>query len=805
MTLLNGLVLGIGGLLLAIPIILHFLMRPKPREMIFPALRFIKQKQMKNRRQMRVRHLVLLLLRCLLILAIALALAGPTVATGSYGNWLTLGIIGFAALLVGGLLLMSWMRKGSNRLLNAGLGIALIAILVYGNWIAFQLWQDDTTPILGNNQDPVAAVLIVDTSPRMMYEKDNQSSLEKAQEMGEWLISQFPLDSQVSILFTDGDSPYFSVDVAAAQKRLKTSQISFTSTSISTALVEGLSLIKSSELERKELYILSDMTARSWSGTESDAIPKLLQENQSTIYVLDVGAEQTLNFSVNSIRLESSSLTQNSTLNIEADIQRRGPAGERTVRIQLEKRDELLPVFRDGRAVWPESDWEFSQLAKFTDNGAQTLTFTTSQKLGAGIHHGKIEIIGDDGLSIDDEKYFTIEVRESWKILLVHPDNVNPFQMRRLVEAERMFQCQSIAETELSTLDPSEFDAIYWLNPKPISETTWKMLHKYVEDGGGLGLMLGHNAQQGSSADKAFQSPAAQELLSGKLSFPFRAPPSDRPEVPRGLFLSPDNLAHPIMAGIASFESNIDWTAHRVQRHWGIEPDDSDLPTQTLLKYNNQESALIERQIGEGRVLVFTTPMPEVIYPETRDSWNSFFSGENFPIFALVIQMTKHLAGSDADDLNFEIGQTATLRNDPSTQPETYTVFTPDPEKLPTEAKSVNDLVKYRFTELPGQYRFSGNLLGLGRVQRGFSVNLIPSETDMARIDESQLNQVLGAENYQLARRREEIQRKQGAMREGQSFYPMLLLLVLLILAIEHLMSNRFYGPRKTSSTGLLG
>ena len=64
MTLLNGLILGLGGLLLAIPIILHFLMQPKPKLMTFPALKFIQKKQIKNRRQMRVRHIVLLL--CLL-------------------------------------------------------------------------------------------------------------------------------------------------------------------------------------------------------------------------------------------------------------------------------------------------------------------------------------------------------------------------------------------------------------------------------------------------------------------------------------------------------------------------------------------------------------------------------------------------------------------------------------------------------------------------------------------------------------------------------------------------------------------
>lgn len=802
MTLLNGLVLGIGGLLLAVPIILHFLMRPKPKEMIFPALKFIKRKQMKNRRQMRVRHVVLLLLRCLLILVIAAALAGPTVAAGSFSNWLTLGLIGFAALIVGGLLVLSWLRKGSNRLLNVALGVLLLGILVYGNWLAFQLWQDDSTPIVGNNQDPVAAVLVVDTSPRMLYERDNQSSLSKAQELGEWLISQFPLDSQVSILFTDGDAPFFSVDVAAAQKRLETSQVSYTSTSIPAAISEALSLIKSADLERKEVYVLSDLTLRSWSGGDAQKIEKQMQEERPTIYVLDVGTEKPINFSVNSVRLEASSLTQNSTLRIETDVLCRGPAAQRTVRMQLEKRDDGLPVFQNGKAVWPEGGWKYDEIVSLSENGAQTLQFQTSQDFAPGVHHGKIEILGDDGLSIDDEKYFTFEVREAWRVLLIHPDNVDPSQMKAAVETELVFQCETTRERELSSLDISDFDTVYWLNPMPLSESTWEMLRKYVENGGGLGLMLGHNALQGGKADDSFQTEAAQVLLTGELTFPFRAPVSERPNIPRGFFLSPSGFSHPIMEDFAAYESIIDWTRHRVLLHWGIEPDDAEYPTQTVLKFNNLESALIERQIGQGKVLVMTTPMPEKLFPEVRDSWNGFFSSENFPILALVIEMTKHLVGTGADELNLGIGQTATMKNDPRIQPEVYTVFTPDAEKLPTESKSVDDIVKYRFTELPGHYRLAGNLLGLGRVQRGFSVNLSPSDTDMTRMVSDQLDELLGAENYQLARQREEIQRKQGAMREGQSFYPMLILLVLLILALEHLMSNRFYGTRKVESLG---
>ena len=242
MTLLNGLILGLGGLLLAIPIILHFLMQPKPKELVFPALKFIKKKQIKNRRQMRVRHVLLLLLRCLLILAIAAALAGPTVATGNFGNWMTLGVIGLAGLIVGGGLIATLLRGGSAPLLRGILTALLVAIFSYGAWVAYQLWKTDTAPVIGNNQAPVAAVLVLDTSPRMLYQHENITSLDRAKEMAKWLIGQFPVDSEVSILLTDGESPYFSVDVSAAKKRLETSEVSYTPTTVPESLLE-LSLI----------------------------------------------------------------------------------------------------------------------------------------------------------------------------------------------------------------------------------------------------------------------------------------------------------------------------------------------------------------------------------------------------------------------------------------------------------------------------------------------------------------------------------------------------------------------------------
>ena len=52
-----------GAALMAVPIVLHLIMRRKPVPHDFPALRFLRDRAVANRRRLQVSHLFLLLLR----------------------------------------------------------------------------------------------------------------------------------------------------------------------------------------------------------------------------------------------------------------------------------------------------------------------------------------------------------------------------------------------------------------------------------------------------------------------------------------------------------------------------------------------------------------------------------------------------------------------------------------------------------------------------------------------------------------------------------------------------------------------
>jgi hypothetical protein len=99
---------------------------------------------------------------------------------------------------------------------------------------------------------------------------------------------------------------------------------------------------------------------------------------------------------------------------------------------------------------------------------------------------------------------------------------------------------------------------------------------------------------------------------------------------------------------------------------------------------------------------------------------------------------------------------------------------------------------------LPGAYRLKGKLSDDGPVvTRGFCVNLSPQATDLTPAAPGRLDELLGPDRYQLARNREEINREIGEARIGREFYPYLLTMLAVVMALEYLLSNLFYRKRE--------
>ena len=186
-----------GSALVAVPIILHLVMRRKPRLLEFPALRFVERRHDANQRRLRLRHLLLLLLRMAAIALLALALARPSVKFS---------------------------------------GLA------------------------GSQEAPVAAALVFDAAPRMEYRHDNQTRLEVARQWGASLLAELPRESEMAVLDTRQGPRQFVADRGVAKQRIEGLKTAPNSQPLIQTVEEAARLLGESELPRKEIYVFTDLS-----------------------------------------------------------------------------------------------------------------------------------------------------------------------------------------------------------------------------------------------------------------------------------------------------------------------------------------------------------------------------------------------------------------------------------------------------------------------------------------------------------------------------------------------------------------
>ena len=712
----------LGTLLIAVPVVLHLVMRQQPRHLEFPALRFIRQKREQNRRRLRLRHLLLLLLRCAVIALLALALAHPK---------LTSSVFSF------------------------------------------------------RGQGPVAAVFLFDTGPNMAYQNENKTRLREATEAALWLLPQLPADSEVAVLDSRPWQADFSVDRAAARAQLE--KLSFTS--IARPLADGMqdaaALLKQSELERKEIYIFTDLSSRQWLGSNAAQWKKHLSGlEDAAVYVFDVGVAEAMNYSLAPVELSNEILSKNATLHIRTELMHDGPGGSRTVELHL--------LDNDGASQ------KRNEISVQTTAEAAAPVEMQIAGLEVGTHHGFLKITGQDGLPGDDMLYFSVHVASPWRMLLAAPQPVSrytEFVAGALVPPDFRQSGQARLEIDTVPLDQLEeealsaYDAVWILDPTPMPVSLWQKLSGYVASGGGLAIALGRNAQPIDSFNEA----AAQELLPAPLQRPWRTDGQ--------VFLAP-RREHAVVRPFQEFGSEIPWNEFPIAKFWQLATPQDD-SVSTIISLSNGQPAILERVFPPpgGKVLTLTTSLSDA--PTDARAWNYLLSGlDAWPGFILTNELALYLVGSVDERLNYEAGETVQLRLETEDVRDAYLLYPPsdaDPNQPADEASKIvpnrtSQILDIRETDLPGHYRLAAG--GAKGVRRGFSVNLPEGATALARASDEQWTSSLGEQAPTVVRDRTELtktRRVEESSQAGLIAYPWIILLLVILVAGEQLVSGFFY------------
>lgn len=866
MTFLFPIVLG-GLALVAVPLLLHLIMRRKPKTLPFPAFRFLIQRRRNNLRKLRLRHFLLLALRLLIIAAIVLAVAQPKVFHD-----------------------------------------------------ALQL----------SGQRPTNVVLLFDTSSSMDYRSiERRSRLEEAKRQANELLDKLGPGSRVIVLDSAetrelGDKSWQSR--AEARKAIDQLKLRPANAPVTAWLKQVYPLFeraaKDADLEVRRmprlLAVFSDRTAACWEQRDvaglhdrREAVPPPLEELQQVYKAIPPLVELLEPLRQQLAPIGEQNFPDHTLVDQLRKLRDRVPAygpqeypdngirevvaGVRATARQLtellqkreakdeakEYRDKVIAALRtlqrdlrgvreiffdvgvekavDGAVVelrFPEKsrgDGErlvFGQQEVFwvratvqatgdklnttvhcdvddstlpdrkavdlkAGDGGEVAFQIDCKGLKPGTHQLRVSLTRPDQHTATDQRFATFTVRKPRRLLVIADKKEdaatgiwkNAVEARKdyLLECELRTPGEVVKAVERDSTDLDRFQAVFLYQVAQPREL-WKPLAGYVGRGGGLGVVLGGDelkkAEYAGAEAKALLPAEPKEVVAAKEGVPLN-------------WNDPAVYKHPLLQPVGEWKQT--FTLDFLQeprlafRYWEVK---AAADARTLLAYldGKQRPMFLERQpygTKSGRVLLLTTPMDATRKPP----WNNYMetAGSSFCV-VLPGLWANYLAGDPEDvRLNFlarsRLAPVVPLPLDGRT--DVYQLFgdlltvQPTGDKNARDPLRRNELVEARIpgdgkNDLqlpqavePGNYTVKNKD---GQTLVRFSVNTPPEEADLTRVPLLDVESLFGIDSLvrvDETTRLEDVLIQQWG--EPLELFPYLMVLLLVVLALENLLANKFY------------
>ena len=744
-----------GAALVGLPILLHLIMKQEPKRLPFPAFRFLRQKLKTNQRKLRLRHFLLLAMRMLLIALFCLALYQPTLL--------------------------------SDKLNISG-------------------------------QQPVAVVIVIDTSPSMGYTDSGKTRLEEAKRRALELLDELPETSPVAVVETgDPTAAHWLPSRTEARKRInEIKEPRGGGQPVTSAIGTAYQLLRTVEQEAETaealprlVAVFTDRTAASWDATRVEDLKKLRDgtPDPKPIHALvDVGVEQPANVAILSAEMKPQVVPANQPAVVTVTVAAAGPDVDAEVRAKLD----------DGGT--PESK-------AVTIPGGQTRAVTFEfRDLKPGPHRVEFALKTPDKLAFDNVRYFTFRTAEPRKILTIadNPDEAAYWLIAHRKVAE--FDCTVVKPDAVKAGDLFQYEVVCMLGVArpalPTPDPLWGKLQKYVEGGGKLVIMPGDRDRVTDDYDFSKTEGATQlmpgkfkDIIDARTEQPAPADPKgrDRREGVIWAMTDPSVLQHPLLAPFREWRlrGNVDFIVapRKAWKYWDVEKlgnatpivlyDDNDDPAK-------RRPAVLEKAVGKGRVLLLTTRMDTPTGERDAD-WNDYWELTlNSWIVVFPNLLVKYLAGDTADaNFNHRTGQTITvpLPRAGGAKREDIAIDGPftgeDPIIKPAEKQ----------TELkigPPRTLVAGNfvLQPVGEKPEwaaGFSLNAPPEESQLDKVPVEAIEELTGPMSvFPVGRDAKLRDLLTGpVIKHPVDLFPWLLIAVLLLLAVEGLVANRFYRRKR--------
>jgi len=675
------------------PVVIHLIMRTRPRRVVFPPLRFVRKTHRATAGKLKLKHLILLAMRAAAIVLIAVLLARAEIR--------------------------EWRR-------------------------------------VAGASAKAAVVVVVDNSGSMGYRYHGKTLLALGKQLGAEGIGLLPEGSEVAVITSSnpGAPAAFHGDRQLARQQLADVPAGLGHQSLAAAIARAEGLLAGARLERKELYIVTDMTAQAWrDGAGRSGVEGIHYT------VLNCGRGGDVNVALERLELSSSSVAVGEELAIRAAVRSARIGGDVPVRLEV-----------DGRAV----DRKTIALAS---GGVAEAEFTYRPS-AEGVIHGRVVLEHRDPLAMDNVRYFTVQVGRAATMLVVRDAATvgRGGQIARLMadgvappptgaRQGRWLQCTQITDRRLPARRLDAVDVVLLAGVAGVPKSQWRRLESYVRGGGSLWVVVGP-----LTSPQAYNHAAAQRVLPAALNA--------MEEMPEPIGWQTPSAAEPLLPRFAE-RSRLTLAEVRCRRRFGIQ---SVAPgARVVLRYADSTPAAVVRTLGAGQVLLWN-------FAPIR-SFSNLAPQVEFPILA------RHTARA----------LTATEQA-PASQTWGSAVAVPAPRSMPAAVATVRG---------PGQVNERPVLLDLAsrsvllqadrlghwtvrfteadrQVQRGFSVNADPAESRLEPAGNA-VSALFPAEALTVASDQAELAKWIATVSQPLDLAAPILLILLVLIAGESFFANRFY------------
>lgn len=717
---------ALAALAAIIPIVLHLIHHQKARQVPFPTLRFLRVSVEKTRRRKRVQDLLLMLIRAAALVLIALGLARPTITH-----------------------LHSLMGVGSS-----------------------------------------AVVIVLDNSASMGAIDQEQSRLELAVGAASQILDELGDGDGVALLVTGG--PPFPelgrLDSTQEKVRqvLPQCRVSYTRADLGAKVRQARKLLVESDAPNKQVYVLTDMQQRSWDSLKRLAAPDVEPEKGSTREG-ETPAAAAVGLDIPVILVDCSRVAMPNVAVQGVEIKAPVPVAGLPIAVGVDLwNTSERPEERSMEMVIDDVKEQTSPALNLPARGHVKHDFSVTFRQG-GLHRGEVRLVGQDGLKLDDRRFFALDVDQGIPVAVVKPRRHEIAYLEETFYLERALSPgktggSAIAVTplvaeDLRTEALERYKVIFCVNlPAPDAETAQR-LGSYVAAGGKLVWIAGDHVDP--EAYNRMNASAKGSLLPASLVDVRTAQATPGHESWHVDFL---DARHPALGSLVDppklYQSilvfkHVRMAVDRMPDAW------------VLARLDDGEPLLIERRVQRGRVLMLGTG--------AHVGWSNL---PLRPIFLpLLMRLTFALAGTEQAQHEVVAGTALVLPLESQASPVNMEIQRPNKAAVRLHTESEKDrkgqVFRYADTHDIGNYLLR-SLDPDCPVQTVFSVNADPEETDPARIERDEIQERFDPTPLIFADDPTDLSAAFAQLREGKSLWGFFLWTVLAVLVLETFLSNRW-------------